>query len=247
MVTGAASGLGAACVARLTSQGARVVACDLAFETHKGTPGEEADSVLYRTVDVTRERDVSEAVDAGIERFGALHGAVSCAGITHAEKVTHRDGAHDFESFRRVFEVNVFGVFNVVRLAATAMAGNQPDEQGERGVFINTASIAAFDGQRGLCAYGGSKAAVAGMTLPLARDLASLGMRVVAVAPGVMATPMLNNLPEAVKQALAEQVPSPSRLGDPDEFARLVQHIIENGYLNGEVIRLDGALRMPMG
>ena len=247
VVTGAASGLGAACTARLAARGANVVACDLAFEGAQATGGDADDSILKVGMDVTRERDVSQAIEAGLHRFGVLHGAVSCAGVTHAEKVTHRDGAHDLGSFRRVFEVNVFGVFNVVRLVATAMAENEPDARGERGVFVNTASIAAFDGQRGLCAYSGSKAAVAGMTLPFARDLASLGMRVVAIAPGTMATPMLDSLSDQVKQALAEQVPFPSRLGDPDEFAHLVQHIIENGYLNGEVIRLDGALRMPMG
>ncbi|CAM3608498.1 3-hydroxyacyl-CoA dehydrogenase [Hydrogenibacillus schlegelii] len=244
LITGGASGLGAAAAERLVAQGARVVLADLNEEAGISLADRLGDRAAFARTDVTDEASVRGAIDLARERFGALHGAVNCAGIAIAEKVIGKDGPHDLTRFRRVIEINLVGTFNVVRLTADVMQANPPNEEGERGVIINTASIAAFDGQIGQSAYSAAKGGVAAMTLPLARELARYGIRVVTVAPGVFDTPMMQGLPEKARASLAEQIPFPPRLGRPHEFAHLVAAIIENPMLNGEVIRLDGALRM---
>jgi NAD(P)-dependent dehydrogenase (short-subunit alcohol dehydrogenase family) len=188
---------------------------------------------------------VRRAVETAVADFGALNGAVNCAGIGIAEKTVGKDGPHPLDSFARVIQVNLIGTFNVIRLAAAQMVSQEPTASGERGVIVNTASVAAFDGQIGQAAYSASKGGIVGMTLPVARDLARFGIRVMTIAPGIFDTPLLSALPEQVRQVLGQQVPFPSRLGQPPEYAALVRHIIENEMLNGEVIRLDGALRMP--
>ncbi len=236
LVTGGGSGLGTATAGLLEESGANVVVADL-----RGDGG----NCYFVKTDVTDEASVQGAVGTALERFGALHGAINCAGVAGAEKTLGRQGPHSLESFTRVVQVNLIGTFNVVRLAAEAMAKNEPTgADGERGVIVNTASVAAFDGQVGQVAYAASKGGVVAMTLPVARDLASLGIRVVAIAPGIFATPMMAGLPEAARESLGKQVPFPPRLGRPEEYAALVRHIIENPMLNGEVIRLDGAIRM---
>ncbi len=237
LVTGGGSGLGAATARMLEGRGANVVVADLRGE------GAGPNARFVRS-DVTDEGSVKGAIDVALEIFGALHGAINCAGIASAEKVLGREGPHSLESFSKVVEVNLVGTFNVVRLAAEAMARNEPTEGGERGVIVNTASVAAFDGQIGQVAYAASKGGVAAMTLPVARELARHGIRVVAIAPGIFDTPMLAGLPEAARESLGKQMPFPSRLGRPEEFAALVRHIIENEMLNGEVIRLDAAIRL---
>ncbi len=233
LVTGGGSGLGAATARMLEGEGANVVVADL-----------KGGSIRFVETDVTDEGSVKGAIDVALENFGALHGAINCAGIASAEKVLGREGPHPLESFSKVVEVNLVGTFNVVRLAAEAMARNEPTEGGERGVIVNTASVAAFDGQIGQVAYAASKGGVAAMTLPVARELARHGIRVVAIAPGIFDTPMLAGLPRAARESLGKQMPFPSRLGRPEEFAALVHHIIENEMLNGEVIRLDAAIRL---
>jgi NAD(P)-dependent dehydrogenase (short-subunit alcohol dehydrogenase family) len=236
LITGGGSGLGAATARLLEESGANVVVADL--------KGEGGNSRFVQT-DVTDEASVQGAVGTALEHFGGLQGAINCAGVASAEKTLGRQGPHSLESFTQVVQVNLVGTFNVVRLAAEAMAKNEPtDADGERGVIVNTASVAAFDGQVGQVAYAASKGGVVAMTLPVARDLASLGIRVVAIAPGIFDTPMMAGLPEAAKVSLGKQVPFPPRLGRPEEYAALVRHIIENRMLNGEVIRLDGAIRM---
>lgn len=246
LVTGGASGLGRATVERLVQQGSRVVLCDL--PTSKGQ--EVADSLgsdcVFSPTDVRSEQDVRNAVQLASEKFGKLDVAVNCAGIGVAF-VTYnknKDNVHSLEDFERVLLVNVAGTFNVIRLAAQAMSKNSPNPDGQRGVIVNTASVAAFDGQRGQAAYSASKGAIVGMTLPIARDLASTGIRVNTIAPGLFDTPLLASLPEKVRTFLASTVPFPSRLGLPDEYAHMVQMIVENPMLNAETIRLDGALRM---
>ncbi|NQD96983.1 SDR family NAD(P)-dependent oxidoreductase, partial [Pseudomonas sp. CrR25] len=194
--------------------------------------------------DITREEDGRRAVAAALETFGGLHGLINCAGIAPAEKILGRNGAHGLDSFSRVIQVNLVGSFNMLRLAAEAMAQSEANEEGERGVIVNTASVAAFDGQMGQAAYAASKGGVAALTLPAARDLARSGIRVMCIAPGIFETPMMAGMPQEVRDSLAANVPFPPRLGRPDEYAALVRHIIENPMLNGEVIRLDGALRM---
>jgi NAD(P)-dependent dehydrogenase (short-subunit alcohol dehydrogenase family) len=236
LVTGGGSGLGAAVAHNLAEAGANVVVADLKGE------GAEENSRFVET-DVTDEESVQAAVDAALES-GSLHGAINCAGVAIAEKVLGRDGPHSLESFSKVVEVNLVGTFNVIRLAAAAMRQNEPSGSGERGVIVNTASVAAFDGQIGQAAYSASKGGVVSMTLPIARELASHGIRVMTIAPGIFDTPMLAGLPEDARESLGNQVPFPSRLGRPDEYAALVRHIVENEMLNGEVIRLDGAIRM---
>ncbi len=193
---------------------------------------------------MTDEVMVETAVSTAISHFGQLNGVVNCAGVVIAEKVVGRRGVHSLETFAKVIEINLIGTFNVIRLAAAKMAEAEPNEAGERGVIINTASVAAYDGQMGQAAYAASKGGIVGMTLPIARDLARSGIRVMTIAPGIFETPMLTGLPEQARISLGEQVPFPSRLGKPDEYAALAQHIIENEMLNGEVIRLDGAIRM---
>ncbi len=245
LVTGGASGLGAATTRRLAAAGANVVICDLDGGAGKELVREIGGRGRFCVSDVTDEAQVAKAIAAARAEFGALHGAVSCAGVAPGERVLGRQGPHRLDTFRRAVEINLIGTFNVLRLAAQAMAENPPEAEGERGVIINTASIAAFEGQVGQAAYSASKAGVAGLTLPVARELARHGIRVMTIAPGVFETPMMAGMSEEVRASLAAQVPFPPRLGKPEEFAALVEHIIVNPMLNGEVIRLDGALRMP--
>ena len=236
LVAGGGSGLGEATARLLAESGANVVVADLKSE-------ELPENVRFVETDVTDERSVQAAVDAALE-FGGLHGAINCAGVAIAEKVVGREGPHPLDAFDWVVRINLIGTFNVIRLAAEAMSGNEPMEGGERGVVVNTSSIAAFDGQIGQAAYAASKGGVVAMTLPIARELARSGIRVMTIAPGTFDTPMLAGLPEEARESLGRQVPFPPRLGRPEEFAALVRHIIENEMLNGEVIRLDGAIRM---
>jgi NAD(P)-dependent dehydrogenase (short-subunit alcohol dehydrogenase family) len=244
IISGGASGLGAATAKLLVDNGARVVLADVNTETGEQTAGALGDRALFVPTDVTDEDSVQQAVTAALDTFGSLSGAVNCAGIGTAERVLGRQGPHDFAHFKRVITINLIGTFNVIRLAAAAMSENEPNEAGERGVIICTASVAAFDGQIGQAAYSASKGGVVSMTLPIARELARFGIRVMTIAPGIFNTPMLAGLPEQARESLGAQVPFPPRLGRPDEYAALAKHIIENEMLNGEVIRLDGAIRM---
>ncbi|TXR35377.1 3-hydroxyacyl-CoA dehydrogenase [Ectopseudomonas mendocina] len=244
LISGGASGLGLATARELVGQGGQVVLLDINAEAGQQAITELGDAARFVRADITREEDGRAAVTQALEAFGALHGLVNCAGIAPAEKVLGRNGAHGLDSFRRTVEVNLIGSFNLLRLAAEAMAQNTPIAGGERGVIINTASVAAFDGQMGQAAYAASKGGVAALTLPAARDLARSGIRVMCIAPGVFETPMMAGIPQEVRDSLAANVPFPPRLGRPDEYAALVRHIVENVMLNGEVIRLDGALRM---
>ena len=244
LVTGGGSGLGAATIRGLAEAGAKVVVADLNEEVDKSVAEEIGDAARFVKTDVTDERSAHAAIDVAVHELGGLHGVVNCAGVAIGEKVLGKDGPHDLESFTKVLQVNVVGTFNVIRLAAAVMKWNDPVGSGERGVIINTASVAAFEGQIGQAAYSASKGGVVSMTLPVARELAHHGIRVVTIAPGIFDTPMMAGLPEEARESLGEQVPFPSRLGRPEEYAALVQHIIENAMLNGEVIRLDGAIRM---
>jgi len=244
LISGGASSLGLATARELVGQGGQVVLLDINAEAGQQAITELGDAARFVRADITREEDGRAAVAQALEAFGALHGLVNCAGIAPAEKVLGRNGAHGLDSFRRTVEVNLIGSFNLLRLAAEAMAQNTPNAGGERGVIINTASVAAFDGQMGQAAYAASKGGVAALTLPAARDLARSGIRVMCIAPGVFETPMMAGMPQEVRDSLAANVPFPPRLGRPDEYAALVRHIVENAMLNGEVIRLDGALRM---
>jgi 3-hydroxyacyl-CoA dehydrogenase / 3-hydroxy-2-methylbutyryl-CoA dehydrogenase len=245
LVAGGASGLGEATVRRLHSGGAHVTIADLGEERGSALATELGERVGFVRADVTDPDQVQSAVDAAAAASGGLRISVCCAGIGWAERVAGKRGAHKLESFETVMRVNLIGTFNVLRLAAAAMLGNEAAASGEHGVCINTASIAAYDGQIGQIAYSASKGGIVAMTLPAARDLADAGIRVCAIAPGTFDTPLLGALPEATREALGHAIPFPSRLGRPDEFAALAAHIIENEMLNGEVIRLDGALRMP--
>ncbi len=245
LITGGGSGLGAACARLFVASGANVVIADVNAEAGEGTAAELGPRARFVRTDVTNEADVQAAVDTARAAFGGLHGAINCAGVAIAERVVGRDGPHALSHFTRVVEVNLIGTFNVIRLVAAALTQNEPrTADGERGVIVNTASVAAFDGQIGQAAYAASKGGVAAMTLPIARELARHGVRVMTIAPGLFDTPMLAGLPEPARQSLGEQVPFPSRLGNPAEYAALARHIVENGMLNGEVIRLDGAIRM---
>ena len=245
LVTGGASGLGEATVEMMIENGGKAVILD-----RPGSAGEDVARrlgapALFTPADVTSAEEVQAAVAKAVERFGAVHVCVNCAGIGAAMRTVSKQGPMPLELFARVIAVNLTGTFNVLRLAAAEMARNPPNEEGERGVIINTASAAAFDGQIGQAAYSASKGGVVGMTLPIARDLAALGIRVVTIAPGTFDTPMLAMLPADQRQKLAAEIPFPSRLGRPAEYAALARHVIENPMLNGETIRLDGALRMP--
>ena len=237
LVAGGGSGLGSATTEMLTYEGANAVVADLRGEA-------AGDNVRFVETDVTDEVSVRRAIEEALQSFGGMHGAINCAGIASAEKVLGRDGPHSLDSFVKVVEVNLVGTFNVLRLAAEVMVNNEPAASGERGVIVNTASVAAYDGQIGQVAYAASKGGVVALTLPVARELAQHGIRVVAIAPGIFDTPMMAGLPEAARESLGKQVPFPSRLGRPEEYAALVRHIIENVMLNGEVIRLDGSIRM---
>jgi 3-hydroxyacyl-CoA dehydrogenase/3-hydroxy-2-methylbutyryl-CoA dehydrogenase len=241
LVAGAASGLGAATARRLHGAGARVTIADVNAEQGEALAGELGDRAAFVACDVTEPEQVQAAVAAA----GELRISVCCAGVPWAEKLAGKRGAHRFDPFRITVTVNLIGTFNVMRLAAEAMLANEPDDGGECGVIVNTASIAAYDGQIGQVAYSASKSGIVGMTLPAARDLASARIRVCTIAPGLFDTTLLAALPEESREALGAQVPHPSRLGRPEEYAALAAHIVENPMLNGEVIRLDGALRMP--
>lgn len=245
LITGAGSGLGAAVAGRLVAGGARVVLADRDADSVEARAASLGADALAAACDVTSEDDGRAAIAAGLARFGALHGLVNCAGVAPGERILGRGGPHALDLFARAVAINLVGTFNMLRLAAEAIAANAPGDSGERGVIVNTASIAAFDGQIGQAAYAASKAGVAGLTLPAARELARHGIRVVTIAPGIFATPMMAGLPQEVQDSLGVGVPFPARLGQPEEFAALVEHIIGNQMLNGEVIRLDGALRMP--
>jgi NAD(P)-dependent dehydrogenase (short-subunit alcohol dehydrogenase family) len=244
LVTGGASGLGAATVRSLAAKGARVAIVDKSIEPGKQLAAELGSSVLLIEADVTDDAKLGAVVERIKKEFGGLHVAVGCAGIGTAGRVVGKSGLFPLELFELTLRVNLVGMFNMIRHAAGAMAENTPDEGGERGVIVTTASIAAFDGQIGQAAYSASKAGVAGMTLPIARELARIGVRVNTIAPGTFDTPMLANLPEESRRSLAAGVPFPNRLGNPSEFAALATHIVENAMINGETIRIDGALRM---
>jgi len=244
VVTGGASGLGAATARMLDEGGGRVVVADLKEDEGRALVSVLGGAARFVRTDVCDEASARAAVAAAVEGFGGLQGLVNCAGIVHGEKVVGKDGPHTLASFARTISINLIGTFNVARLAAAAMAKNTPNAEGERGVIVNTASVAAFDGQIGQAAYSASKAGVAGMTLPMARDLARNGIRVMAIAPGIFETPMVGQIAPEIAEALGKMVPFPPRLGRPSEFASLVREIVENVMLNGEVIRLDGAIRM---
>ena len=243
-ISGGASGLGAATARLLAESGGNVLIADVNQERGEALAKELGVNAWFMPTDITDEASVANAVSFAVQKFGGLQGAVSCAGIGLGEKTVGKEGPHALASFRKIIEVNLIGTFNVVRLAAAQMATQSPTANGERGVIICTASVAAFDGQIGQAAYSASKGGIVGMTLPIARDLARLGIRMMTIAPGLFNTPLLEGLPEDIKKALGGQVPFPSRLGDPSEFAALAAHIIQNEMLNGEVIRIDGALRM---
>jgi NAD(P)-dependent dehydrogenase (short-subunit alcohol dehydrogenase family) len=244
IVTGGASGLGRAATEAILGADGRVVLLDVNVEAGKAAEQALGSDARFAEADVTSEEQVNGAVALAISAFGALHGVINAAGVGPAAKVLGKNGPHSLDLFEKTIRVNLVGTFNVIRLAAAAMAKNTPEASGERGVIINTASIAAFDGQIGQPAYAASKGGIVALTLPVAREFAAIGIRVVTIAPGIFDTPLLAALPEAARLSLGQQVPFPSRLGKPTEYAALARHIIENEMLNGEVIRLDGSLRM---
>lgn len=245
IVSGGSSGLGAATVRMVAENGGNVIIADVNREAGEKLAAELGDQVRFAATDVSSEADVQTAVNAAVEHFSGLHGVVNCAGIVVSNRVLNRDGtAHALDLFNRGVQVNLVGIFNVIRLATQVMVKNTPNSEGERGVIVNTASVAAFDGQVGQACYSATKGGIVGMTLPIARDLAQFGIRVMTIAPGLFATPMVASFPEAVRESLGKQTPFPSRLGRPAEYAELVKHIIQNVMLNGEVIRLDGAVRL---
>lgn len=244
VVTGGASGLGGATAERFVQQGAKVVILDRDEEKGEAHADQLGENARFAPADVTSEEQIQSALEQAVSAFGKLTAVVNCAGVGLAIRTTSSRGPHPLDLFETVIRINLIGTFNVIRLGATIMAGNDPNNSGERGVIINTASVAAFDGQIGQAAYSASKGGIVGMTLPIARDLARNGIRVCTIAPGIFDTPLLGSLPEDVRDSLGKQVPFPPRLGQPAEYAQLAQQIIENEMLNGETIRLDGALRM---
>lgn len=244
IVTGGASGLGEATTRMLVEGGGRVVIADVQAERGQALAAELGAPTRFVKCDVTSEADGQAVVQAAIKEFGALQGLINCAGIATGEKTVGKDGPHNLAAFSRVIQVNLIGTFNMIRLAAAQMVKGQPNTAGERGVIVNTASVAAFDGQIGQAAYSASKGGIVGMTLPIARDLSRDGIRVCTIAPGIFETPLLKGLPKEIQDSLGKQVPFPSRLGRPSEYAMLARQIIENEMLNGETIRLDGAIRM---
>lgn len=244
VVTGGVSGLGAATARMIVTGGGKVVLADVNQSAGDAVQAELGPGARFIQTDITSEESAKACITEAVDMFGGLHGLVNCAGIATGERVVGRDHPHRLDTFIQVINVNLIGTFNMVRLAAEVMSKGQPNAAGERGIIVNTASVAAFDGQIGQAAYAGSKGGVVAMTLPLARELARFGIRVMTIAPGIFETPMLLGLPQEVQDSLGKTVPFPARLGKPAEFAAMVCHIIENGYLNGEVIRLDGAIRM---
>ena len=244
IVTGGASGLGEACTRRFALEGANIGILDVDEEKGNRLAAELGAQAIYCRTDVTSEQSVQAAVDRTVAEFGGIHVVINCAGVGTAAKVLGKSGPMALEHFNRVVQINLVGTLNVIRLAAAKIVANTPNADGEKGVVINTASAAAFDGQIGQAAYSASKAGVVGMTLPIAREFADYGIRVMTIAPGLFKTPMLESLPEKVQTALGQMVPFPKRLGKPSEFARLSGDIVKNPMLNGETIRLDGAIRM---
>ena len=244
LVTGGASGLGLATAETLLDAGAKIMLLDLNEDNAKSAVEKLGSNASYVIANVTDESSVQSAVDKTVEVFGGLHVVVNCAGIGSASKTVGKNGAHPLDYFKTVVDINLNGTFNVLRLAAVAMADNEPNEDGECGVIINTASVAAFDGQIGQAAYSASKGGVVGMTLPIARDLARMGIRINTIAPGIFDTPLMGMAPDAVRNPLIEMTQFPKRLGIPSEYAALAKHMVENPFLNGETIRLDGAIRM---
>lgn len=245
VVTGGSSGLGGATAERIVAAGGKVVIADLNAEVGQAHAAHLGDSARFIRTDVSDEAQVQAALNLAVDTFGTLNTLVSCAGIVIAMRTLGKEGAHPLDMFEKTIRVNLIGTFNSIRLASALMAENEPNDHGERGVIINTASVAAYDGQIGQAAYAASKGGVVGMTLPIARDLSRHGIRVMTIAPGIFDTPMMASLPEPARQSLGQQVPFPSRLGHPNEYAQLVQSIIENPMLNGECIRLDGSIRLP--
>lgn len=243
VITGGASGLGAACVREFSGAGAHVVVCDVG-EPREPLTGDAAQRVRYTKTDVTSEEQVQAAIDLAVREFGALHGAINCAGIATAERALGREGPQPLDHFSRVIAINLIGTFNVIRLAGAQMVKTPVEPGADRGVIVCTASVAAFDGQIGQAAYAASKGGVVGMTLSIAREFAQHQIRVMSIAPGIFNTPMMAGLPEAARESLGKQTPFPARLGEPHEYAKLARHIVENQMLNGEVIRLDGAIRL---
>lgn len=243
-VTGAASGLGYATAQMIVENGGRVLLADINAEAGARVEEELGSGAKFVPTNVVEEASVKNALQIGLQTFGAFNGLINCAGIGPAERVLGRQGIHSLEAFSKVIQVNLIGAFNVIRLLAEQMQNNAVGEHGERGVIINTASVAAFEGQIGQAAYAASKGGIVAMTLPLAREFARIGVRVMTIAPGIFETPLLANLSEEAKTSLGQQVPFPARLGQASEYAALVKHILENQMLNGEVIRLDGAIRM---
>ena len=244
LITGGASGLGAATAKMIVEDGGNAVLADVNTTVGEQTEAELGENALFVHTDVTNPESVQNAIDTAIDAFGGLDGVINCAGIGPAERVVGKNGPHSLERFTNVISINLIGTFNVIRFAAAVMQHNEPEESGERGIIINTASVAAFDGQIGQAAYSASKGGIVAMTLPIAREFAKLGIRVMTIAPGIFETPLLMGMPDEVKASLGQQVPFPSRLGKPHEYAALAKHIVENQMLNGEVIRLDGAIRM---
>jgi NAD(P)-dependent dehydrogenase (short-subunit alcohol dehydrogenase family) len=244
LITGGASGLGAATARMIVEERGHVVIADVNEDAGRALVQDLGEKSRFVRTDVTDAAQAQAAVERAMDEFGALHISIQCAGIADAQRVIGKTGPADLERFSKVIRINLIGAFNVARLAAWVMAPNAPNEEGERGVIINTASVAAYDGQIGQAAYAASKGGIAAMTLPLARDLSGVGIRVMAIAPGIFDTPMLAGMPEEVRASLGAMVPFPKRLGRPSEYAQLARDIIENPMLNGEVIRLDGAIRM---
>lgn len=246
IVTGGASGLGEACVRSLVNDGAKAAILDFDKERGMQIADELGNAVIFCKTDVVDEKSVQSAIEKTLASFGAIHVAINCAGIATPAKVIGKKGPMTAEVFTRIIQINLIGTMNVIRLAAEKMRGNTPNEDGEKGVIINTASIAAFEGQIGQAGYSASKAAIVGMTLPVAREFADYGIRVLTIAPGLFETPMLAGLPEKAKASLLQNIPFPKRLAKPSEFAQLARHIIGNPILNGETIRLDSCIRMGM-
>ena len=244
VITGGASGLGEACLRNLVKDGANVAIFDIDADRSEKLIRELGPKIIFVKADVTSSESAAEGIQKTVKAFGAIDIAINCAGVGTPAKVFSKKGAQPLDVFSRVVQINLIGTFNIVRLAVEQMIKNQPDANGERGVIINTGSVAAFDGQIGQAAYSATKAGVVGMTLPIARECAEYGVRIMTVCPGIFETPMMAAFPDHVRESLGKTVPFPSRMGKPPEFAALARHIIENSYLNGEVIRLDGAIRM---